>query len=66
MKNYAVLHCAPSISNHQLLSADDLDELTFDGQVWTDRIRGKQLAGNAPVVRGVPLDALAVWGYKAR
>ena len=32
----------------------------LDRPAWTDRFSGEQLAGNAQVVRGVPLDVLAV------
>lgn len=38
----------------------DRDEITFYGPARTIRMRGYQLASNAPVVRGVPLNALSV------
>ena len=44
------------------MSAGELDELTPDRPAVTDRLRGEQLAGNAQVVRRVPLDARAVGG----
>ena len=43
----------------------ELDELTSDRPAWTDRFSGKQLAGNAPVVGGVPLDARVAEGERA-
>jgi hypothetical protein len=42
--------------------AGELDEFTLDRPVWTDRFSGEQLAGNAPVIGGVPLDARLVGG----
>lgn len=47
-------------------SARQLDELTSDRPAWTDRFSGKQLAGNAPVVGGVPLDARVAEGDQLR
>ena len=39
------------------VSAGELDELAPHSPAFIDRFSGKQLAGNAPVVRRVPLDA---------
>jgi hypothetical protein len=42
------------------LLAGELDEFTLDRPASIDRFGGEQLAGNAEVVRRVPLDARAV------